>query len=107
MCIRDSFQLVPRTSNPTIDARFSYRQFDDVKPGTRVNFQIAGEDEQRTGRIVASSNLNSDDLSSDIRVQIKPDGPLPSQLVGLPASVNVNRGPSLDWLIDSAVAHGL
>ena len=101
------FQLVPRTSNPTIDARFSYRQFDDVKPGTRVNFQIAGEDEQRTGRIVASSNLNSDDLSSDIRVQIKPDGPLPSQLVGLPASVNVNRGPSLDWLIDSAVAHGL
>ncbi|OLS59307.1 alginate biosynthesis protein Alg44 [Pseudomonas putida] len=101
------FQLIPRTSNPTIDARFSYRQFDDVKPGTRVNFQIAGDGEERTGRIVSSANLNSDDLSSDIRVQIKPDAPLPSQMVGLPASVNAKRGPSLDWLIDSAMAHGL
>ncbi|HCN44249.1 MAG TPA: hemolysin D [Pseudomonas sp.] len=101
------FQLVPRSSNPTIDARFSYRQFDDVKPGTRVNFQIAGDSEERSGRIVASSNLNSDDLSSDIRVQIKPDAPLPTQMVGLPASVNAKRGPSLDWLIDSAMAHGL
>lgn len=101
------FQLIPRTSTPTIDARFSYRQFDDVKPGTRVNFQIAGDGEERTGRIVSSANLNSDDLSSDIRVQIKPDAPLPSQMVGLPASVNAKRGPSLDWLIDSAMAHGL
>ncbi|OAI93297.1 alginate biosynthesis protein Alg44 [Pseudomonas putida] len=101
------FQLIPRTSNPTIDARFSYRQFDDVKPGTRVNFQIAGDGEERTGRIVSSANLNSDDLSSDIRVQIKPDAPLPSQMIGLPASVNAKRGPSLDWLIDSAMAHGL
>ena len=101
------FQLIPRTTTPTVDARFSYRQFDDVKPGTRVSFQVAGEEQTRTGQIVTSSNLSQDDLSSDIRVQIKPDAPIPANLVGLPASVNAKRGPSLDWLIDSAMAHGL
>ncbi|EKT4466548.1 alginate biosynthesis protein Alg44 [Pseudomonas juntendi] len=101
------FQLVPRTSNPMIEARFSYRQFDQVKPGTRVQFQIAGEDDVRTGQIVSSANLNSEDLASDIRVQIKPDGALPAELAGRPASVNADRGPSLDWLIDKAVARGL
>lgn len=101
------FQLVPRTSVPTVEARFSYRQFDDVKPGTRVNFQVAGEDEVRTGQIVSSASLNSEDLASDIRVQIKPDGALPAELAGRPASVNSDRGPSLDWLIDKAAARGL
>ncbi|MBF8721482.1 MULTISPECIES: PilZ domain-containing protein [Pseudomonas] len=101
------FQLIPRTSNPMIEARFSYRQFDQVKPGTRVQFQIAGEDDVRTGQIVSSANLNSEDLASDIRVQIKPDGALPAELAGRPASVNADRGPSLDWLIDKAVARGL
>ncbi len=100
------FQLIPRTSNPTVEARFSYRQFDDVTPGTRVNFQVAGEAASRSGQIVSSTSLNSDDLSSDIRVQITPDEALPAELVGRPASVNAKRGPSLDWLIDSAVAHG-
>ncbi|BBH47981.1 alginate biosynthesis protein Alg44 [Pseudomonas sp. KU43P] len=101
------FQLVPRTTNPMVEARFSYRQFDEVKPGTRVNFQIAGEDEVRTGQIVSSASLNSEDLASDIRVQIKPDASLPAELAGRPASVNSDRGPSLDWLIDKAVARGL
>jgi alginate biosynthesis protein Alg44 len=101
------FQLIPRTVNPTVEARFSYRQFDDVQPGTRVNFQIAGEDEWRTGEIVSSTSLNSEDLSSDIRVQIKPEGALPGELAGRPVAVDSNRGPSLDWLIDKAVARGL
>ena len=101
------FQLIPRTSNPMVEARFSYRQFDEVKPGTRVNFQVAGEDEVRTGQIVSSASLNSEDLSSDIRVQIKPDSGLPAELAGRPASVNSDRGPSLNWLIDKAVARGL
>ncbi|WPE28945.1 Mannuronan synthase [Pseudomonas hunanensis] len=101
------FQLTPRTTNPMVEARFSYRQFDEVKPGTRVNFQVAGEDEVRTGQIVSSASLNSEDLSSDIRVQIKPDSGLPAELAGRPASVNSDRGPSLNWLIDKAVARGL
>ncbi|WP_144171118.1 alginate biosynthesis protein Alg44 [Pseudomonas sp. Kh13] len=101
------FQLIPRTSNPMIEARFSYRQFDEVKPGTRVNFQVAGEDEVRTGQIVSSASLNSEDLAADIRVQIKPDSALPAELAGRPASVNSDRGPSLNWLIDKAMARGL
>lgn len=101
------FQLIPRTTNPMVEARFSYRQFDEVKPGTRVNFQVAGEDEVRTGQIVSSASLNSDDLASDIRVQIKPDGAMPAELAGRPASVNSDRGPSLNWLIDKAMARGL
>ncbi|HDS1699251.1 MULTISPECIES: alginate biosynthesis protein Alg44 [unclassified Pseudomonas] len=101
------FQLIPRTTNPMVEARFSYRQFDEVKPGTRVNFQVAGEDEVRTGQIVSSTSLNSEDLSSAIRVQIKPDSSLPAELAGRPASVNSDRGPSLNWLIDKAVARGL
>ncbi|MCO1622928.1 MAG: PilZ domain-containing protein [Pseudomonas alloputida] len=101
------FQLIPRTTNPMVEARFSYRQFDEVKPGTRVNFQVAGEDEVRTGQIVSSTSLNSEDLSSDIRVQIKPDSNMPAELAGRPASVNSDRGPSLNWLIDKAVARGL
>lgn len=101
------FQLVPRNSQATVEARFSYRQFDAVKPGTRVNFQVAGEEDVRQGQIVSSSSLNSADLSSDIRVQIKPDAPLSSELSGRPVAVNSDRGPSMDWLIDKAVARGL
>lgn len=101
------FQLVPRTTNPMVEARFSYRQFDQVKPGTRVQFQVAGEDEMRTGKIISSASLNSEDLASDIRVQIKPDSGLPAELAGRPAAVNADRGPSLDWQIDKAVARGL
>ncbi|WP_087500476.1 alginate biosynthesis protein Alg44 [Pseudomonas sp. SID14000] len=101
------FQLIPRTTNPMIEARFTYRQFDEVKPGTRVNFQVAGEDEVRTGQIVSSASLNSEDLAADIRVQIKPDSTLPAELAGRPASVNSDRGPSLNWLIDKAMARGL
>ncbi|WP_409265847.1 PilZ domain-containing protein [Pseudomonas sp. KCJK8521] len=101
------FQLIPRTTNPMVEARFAYRQFDEVKPGTRVNFQVAGEDEVRTGQIVSSASLNSEDLAADIRVQIKPDSALPAELAGRPASVNSDRGPSLNWLIDKAMARGL
>ncbi|MFB4393459.1 MULTISPECIES: PilZ domain-containing protein [unclassified Pseudomonas] len=101
------FQLIPRTTNPMVEARFSYRQFDEVKPGTRVNFQVAGEDAVRTGQIVSSTSLDNDNLAADLRVQIKPDESLPAELAGRPASVNSDRGPSLNWLIDKAVARGL
>jgi alginate biosynthesis protein Alg44 len=101
------FQLVPRNTQATVDARFSYRQFGDVRPGTPVSFQIAGEDKTRTGKIVSSTSLKSADLSSDIRVQIQPDEPLDSSLAGRPVEVNSDRGPNLNWLIDKAMAAGL
>ena len=57
--------------------------------------------------IVSSTSLNSADLSSDIRVQIKPDAPLDSTYAGRPVEVTSDRGPSLNWLIDKAMANGL
>ncbi len=101
------FELVPRNSVANVEARFSYRQFGDVRPGTPVNFQVAGEDSTRRGKIVSSSSLKSSDLSSDIRVLIKPDEPLDSSLAGRPVAVSSDRGPSLNWLMDKATAAGL
>jgi alginate biosynthesis protein Alg44 len=101
------FQLVPRNAPATVEARFSYRQFNDVKPGTRVSFQVAGEDRTRTGEIISSANLNNADLATDIRVQIKPDESLSSSLAGRPVEVVSDRGPSMNWLIDKAMAAGL
>jgi alginate biosynthesis protein Alg44 len=72
-----------------------------------VSFQVADEEQVRTGTIVSSTSLNSADLSSDIRVQIKPDAPLDSTYAGRPVEVTSDRGPSLNWLIDKAMAHGL
>ncbi|MHC8390371.1 PilZ domain-containing protein [Pseudomonas sp. MDT2-39-1] len=101
------FQLVPRNSEANVEARFSYRQFADVRPGNTVSFQIAGEDTTRTGKIVSSTSLKSADLSSDIRVLIQPDEPLDSKFAGRPVEVNSTRGPNLNWLIDKAMASGL
>ena len=74
---------------------------------TSVSFQVADEEQTRTGTIVSSTSLNSADLSSDIRVQIKPDAPLDSTYAGRPVEVTSDRGPSLNWLIDKAMANGL
>ncbi|MFJ7283410.1 PilZ domain-containing protein [Pseudomonas sp. NPDC099000] len=101
------FQLVPRNSEANVEARFSYRQFGDVLPGSTVSFQIAGEDKTRSGKIVSSTSLKSADLSSDIRVLIQPDEPLDSKFAGRPVEVNSTRGPNLNWLIDKAMAAGI
>ncbi|HEY0285687.1 MAG TPA: PilZ domain-containing protein [Pseudomonas sp.] len=101
------FQLTPRNVAANVDARFTYRQFADVQPGARVNFQVAGEGGTRGGQIVSATSLNPVDLSSDIRVQIKPDESISSSLAGRPVEVVSDRGPSLNWLIDKATAAGL
>lgn len=96
------FQFAQRGSQASIDAKFPYAKFRAVSPGSRVSFVVAGEGEERTG-IIVGSNLNSatlNDLSTDIRVQIKPDQPLDNALAGRPVEVSVNRSPSLAWLID-------
>jgi alginate biosynthesis protein Alg44 len=101
------FQLVPRNVAANVDARFTYRQFADVQPGARVNFQIAGESGTHSGKVVSSTALSPADLSSDLRVQIKPDDSINSSLAGRPVEVVSDRGPSLNWLIDKATAAGL
>jgi alginate biosynthesis protein Alg44 len=101
------FQLVPRNVAANVEARFTYRQFNDVQPGARVNFQIAGEDGTHSGKVVSSTALSPADLSSDMRVQIQPDDSINSELAGRPVEVLADRGPSLNWLIDKATAAGL
>lgn len=101
------FQLVPRDSQATIEARFPYSKFNEIKPGLRVSFQVAGETELRRGKIISSRLSDGDNLSSDIRVQIQPDQALDSALAGRPVEVSSDRGPSLDWLLDKAMAAGL
>ncbi|WAG80169.1 alginate biosynthesis protein Alg44 [Metapseudomonas furukawaii] len=99
------FELVPQDSLATVQARFPFRNLAQAKPGARVTFQVAGENHPRHGQIV-SSNLHDGSLSADIRATIQPDEPLPSSLAGQPVEVSVDRGPSLDWLIDRALAAG-
>lgn len=49
-----------------------------------MNFQVAGDGVNRSGRIVNTAPVDGD-LSSEIRVQIQPDQPLDAQYAGRPA----------------------
>lgn len=99
------FKLVPRDTLATVEARFRYRHFENVRPGTPVTLSVAGEDQTRQGRIVSSS-LKDGGLSSDIYVHIQPDDGLSSELAGRPVEVTIDRGSSLNGLVDKAVAAG-
>ncbi|MHA6494153.1 PilZ domain-containing protein [Pseudomonas borbori] len=100
------FELAPRDNKAMVEARFRYRNFENVRPGTPVTLKVAGEDGARTGTIVNSS-LHEGGLSSDIRVTIQPDQGLSNELAGRPVEVTISRGPSFDGLINKAVAAGL
>jgi alginate biosynthesis protein Alg44 len=100
------FNLVARNTTANIEARYTYRQIDDVRPGSKVEFRVAGDDQVRSGQIVDATALKVSDLSTDMRVTIKPDQPLDIKYAGRPVDVSSTRGPSLDWLIDKAMAHG-
>jgi mannuronan synthase len=99
------FELVPQDSKATVTASFPYRSIAQTRTGTRVNFWVAGEDTPRRGKIISTS-LHQGGLSSDIRAEIEPESTLPSTLAGQPVEVVIDRGPSLDWVIDKAVAAG-
>lgn len=99
------FELVPQDSYASITASFPYRNLAQAKPGSRVSFWVGDEDRPRHGMVV-STRLHEGGLSSDIRAVIQPDQPLPSTLAGQPVEVTIDRGPSLDWMIDKALAAG-
>lgn len=95
------FTLAPRDSVASIEARFPYRNAAELAPGTRVNFQVAGDGVNRSGRIVNTAPVDGD-LSSEIRVQIQPDQPLDAQYAGRPAEVSIGGLPGRT-LLDKAV----
>ncbi|MGX5220447.1 PilZ domain-containing protein [Pseudomonas sp. S9] len=99
------FEMVPQDTKARVLASFPYRKFAEARPGTRIKFWVAGDDQPRSGKII-STNLHNGGLSSDIRATIEPDQTLPSTLAGQPVEVEIDRGPSLDWVIDKATAAG-
>ncbi|MFV3303895.1 PilZ domain-containing protein [Pseudomonas sp. NY15181] len=96
------FTLTPRDSTATVEARFPYRNAAELSPGTPVNFQIAGDSEVRSGRIVRTAPVDGD-LASEIRVQIQPDQPLDTLLAGRPTEVSIGGLPGRT-LLNKAMA---
>jgi alginate biosynthesis protein Alg44 len=85
------FELVPHDAQAGIEARFPYKKFTAVQPGTPVSFRVAGEDQWLPGHIVSSTLLDETGLSSDLRVHIQPDAPLTGTHTGRVAQVDVRR----------------
>lgn len=83
------FLMAPVDSVATVEARFPYRAFDELQPGTKVTFIVAGEPTERAGHI-ATLALQEGGLASDIRVMIKPDLPLPTELSKRPVDVRIS-----------------
>ncbi|WP_437880543.1 PilZ domain-containing protein [Pseudomonas sp. LRF_L74] len=82
------FTLAPLDSVASVEARFKYRSFAKLQPGTEVNFLVAGEKTPRGG-VIDSISLQDGGLASDIRVLIKPTEPLANELVKRPVDVRI------------------
>ncbi|GHT85742.1 mannuronan synthase [Betaproteobacteria bacterium] len=85
------FELAPRDAQAGIEARFPYKKFTAVQPGTAVNFRVAGEDQWLPGHIVSNSLMDEKGLSSELRVHIRPDAPLTGAHAGRVVQVDVRR----------------
>ncbi|AMR67019.1 PilZ domain-containing protein [Aquipseudomonas alcaligenes] len=94
------FMMAPIDAVATVEARFPYRAFDELQPGSPVNFLVAGESEPRSGRI-STLALQDGGLASDIRVAIQPDQPLATELAKRPVDVRIQP---LGGLFDSVAA---
>lgn len=94
------FMMAPVDAVATVEARFPYRSFDELQPGSPVNFLVAGESEPRSGRI-STLALQDGGLASDIRVAIQPDQPLATELAKRPVDVRIQP---LGGLFDSVAA---
>src|SRR5690606_40372660 len=82
------FLLSPVDSVATVEARFPYRRFNELQPGTVIGFTIAGEEGERSGRNTTLT-LQDGGLASDIRVMIQPDEPLSTELAKRPVDVRI------------------
>ncbi|WP_137817269.1 alginate biosynthesis protein Alg44 [Pseudomonas sp. 2FG] len=96
------FLLAPVDSVATVEARFPYRAFGELQPGTKVSFLVGGEATPRSGKI-SSMSLQDGGLASDIRVEIQPDEPLSSDLAKRPVDVRI-RPLSGIWASHSVAA---
>ncbi|MCP5162268.1 MAG: alginate biosynthesis protein Alg44 [Hahellaceae bacterium] len=90
------FELVPMNSAAAIEARFSYKKFDDVKVGKTVIWRTSGDVTPHKG-VITSVALQTGGLDSDIRVTIQPEIALSSEFVGQPVSVSIGDLPTATW----------
>lgn len=97
-------QLAPADSVATVEARFPYRAFDKLQPGTAVQFLIGGETAPRAGTI-SSMSLQDGGLASDIRVVIEPATPLSNDLAKRPVDVRLQPLGGI-WANINSVAAG-
>lgn len=96
------FTLAPADSVATVEARFPYRAFAELQPGTQVSFLVGGESEPRSG-VISSMALQDGGLASDIRVMIEPALPLASELAKRPVDVRIQPLGGL-WSSNSLAA---
>lgn len=82
------FILAPLDSVASVEARFPYRAFDELQPGTEVTFLVGGEHTPRSG-VISSMALQDGGLASDIRVMITPKLPLDIALSKRPVDVRI------------------
>ncbi len=93
--------LAPLEFEPYVVARFGYREAEDLLPGTPVNLRINGEAVSRTGHVTQLRHDGDPDaLSQDVVVVVKPEEPLPMDLMSRPAQVSA-AGNS--WLSTKAI----
>lgn len=87
--------LAPITFEPYVLARFSFREAERLEPGTPVTLRINGEALARSGTV--SQLRGGDDfdkLTDDVVVVVKPELPLPMEMVSRPVQVSA-EGNSL------------
>ena len=101
------FELMPRDFEPYLVARFRSDQLTDLAMGDRVSFRVSGDPQQRVGTIAqVRAHGRGDTVDTDIMVMIKPQEPLPAELMSRPAEVVAGGFPLLPDVVPglSAVA---
>ncbi|MHC8354502.1 PilZ domain-containing protein [Pseudomonas sp. LB3P81] len=98
------YELMPIDGVATIEARFPYKNFAKIQPGTSVSFQLIGEEQPRTGKIAAVA-LDNGGLASDLRVTIEPDSPLQTDLAGRPVAVSIEDLQGNVWVENASAAN--
>jgi mannuronan synthase len=82
------FELMPRDFEPYLVARFRNDQLTDIAQGDRVSFRVSGEAKDRSGKITqVRAHGQGDTVDTDVMVTVKPDEPLPAELLSRPAEV--------------------
>ncbi len=100
------FELVPRTFDSFIIARFPYDQLRRLSPGTAVQFRVSGDGALRYGTISeVRVPGEGDSLQTDVLATIEPAEPLPQDIVQRPVQVSAGGLGALPEHLFAAIQH--